>query len=105
MLTALLATIALECLTAFFLGYRKKYQIFIIVLGNIITNPALNYILVVIRMLGFAISTGLILSLEAIVIITEWGIFNYSFKGDSKRHFVLSAVINTISYAVGTLIF
>jgi hypothetical protein len=106
MLFALLITIAVECLTAFVLGYREKVQIYIVVLVNVITNPLLNYILMVMRFIWHAnVNIYLIMLLEAAVIIIEWRIMAYALRVESKKLLILSAVMNGVSYGVGVLIF
>lgn len=104
MLFALLLTIAIEGGAAFILGYRKKLQLLIIVLVNVITNPALNYILLLFRMIGYDVSFYPVLMLEIAVVFTEWRIMAYAFKTDSKKLFILAALMNGLSYGAGILI-
>lgn len=100
---ALILTIAVECPVAYAMGLRKKYQIYIIALVNVITNPALNYLLVLFRIAGLY-SFSCLVVMEMAVVFIEWMIIFYAFKEDKKRLFLLSFIMNGVSYAAGVLI-
>lgn len=103
LISPLLLTIAIELLAAFLLGYKRRHQISIITLANVITNPALNYILMLLRMTG-QYSYFYLLILETVVVFIEWRIMVYAFQKQPKELLILSALMNGASYAAGVLL-
>lgn len=105
MALALLVTITAEFFTAVVLGYNKKLQLLVITLINVITNPALNFILMLANQTGLSGSKlFIILPMEVAVILIEWRIMEYAFAVKSKKILCLSAVMNAVSYFTGVLI-
>jgi hypothetical protein len=104
-LLALVLTIIVETGVAFILGYRDRKSLAVVALVNVITNPILNYLLLVIAVFRIMeISTALILFLEALVVLAEWRLMVYALDRDPWQLFVLSLVMNTASYLAGLLI-
>jgi len=100
MLLALALTIAIEVPIAFALGYKRLAAI---VLINVITNPAINWLY---SLLSF-FSLGGILTLvilEVIVILAEWKLLEYALAKKGRSILLLSVVINTVSFVVGMLL-
>jgi hypothetical protein len=105
-LFALILTIVIEVSIAAAFGYRSQKEILSIVLVNLITQPALNYFLLLNSFLGLiAESIQFILFLEILVIFVEWGLLVYTLKTDLRKTFVLSLVMNLASFVVGLLVF
>ena len=103
---ALALTIIIEMGVAFILGYRDRKSLAVVALVNVITNPILNYLLLVIAVYRFMeINTALILCLEAVVALAEWMLMIYALDRDPGQLLVLSLVMNTTSYLAGLLIF
>ena len=100
---SLLLTIALE--TGFFLviGKRGRKDLLLVVMVNILTNPAvvlIYWLAAIYTDLGRVI---VIVPLEILAVLTEG--FYYKKYGDSfKRPFVFSLAANAISYGLGVLI-
>ena len=106
-IVALFLTLLIEIFIAFILGYKDKTSIAIIALINIITNPLLNYLIIINNQLNL-IKYNLIflLVLEISIIFIEWGILVYSIKSkNSKQLFVLSLIMNFTSFIIGLLLF
>lgn len=104
----LFSTIIIEIITAYFLGYRKSNQILIIALINVITNPIINYILILNNFFHLITNTFfLVIILEIMIIVVEWRILNYAFSNTSYNlsFLTLSLSINISSFLIGTLIF
>lgn len=87
------------------LGYRDKQLILIIVLVNMLTNPFMNFIAILLIYLGLQeFFYYLILPLELLLIPVEWMILSYALPGRKKQLFVLSAVMNSFSFIIGLLV-
>jgi hypothetical protein len=102
----LLFTIIVEVLVAFCLGYRKKTELAAVALVNLITNPLLNlfeYFAIYYKLLSLSIY--IVLSLEILVVLTEWALLKFSLTRKSKRLFILSLTMNTASYLGGVIFF
>ncbi len=72
---------------------------------NVITNPILNYLLLVMGFLGIAVTLPLVFLLELVVVIAEWGLLVYAFGPPSGRFLILSVLANAASFLAGVLIF
>ena len=105
-LLALFLTIIIELIVAFFFGFKKKIEIIAIVFINLLTNPILNYFLLVNDYFSFFKSSLLIiLFLEVIVVLIEWKLLVFALQEKSKKLLVLSLAMNFCSYIAGVLIF
>lgn len=105
-LFALFITIAIEVVVAFSLGFKKEREIAMVILVNIITNPALNYFFLVNRYFNFLNDNlALTMTMEFLVVLIEWGILVYVLGGDYKKLFQLSFLMNFCSYMFGVLLF
>jgi len=103
---ALLLTIIIELIIAWLLGYKKKPEIITIILINVITNPLLNYLLLINdRSSFFKITLGIIILLELIVVLIEWGLLFFTLQEKPKKLLVLSFVMNLCSFLTGLIIF
>jgi len=105
-LLTLFLTIIIELGVTFFFGFRKKLEIIMIVFVNIITNPILNYLLLVNYHFSFFKSSLLIiLILEVIVVLVEWKLLFFALQEKSEKLLKLSFAMNFCSYIAGVLIF
>lgn len=105
-LLALILTLAVELVVLILFGYRKKLEILVVILVNLITNPLLNFILLSNNYFGFLTVNSLtILLLEAAVVLVEWRFLVFALRKDPKKLLVLSLVMNICSYSVGFLSF
>lgn len=105
-LSALFLTIVIELAVVFFFGFRKKKEIIAIIFINLLTNPILNYLLLVNNHFSFfKPDLSIILFLEVIVVLTEWRLLVFSLQEESKKLLALSTAMNFCSYLVGVLIF
>lgn len=103
---ALVLTILIEIVVAAFLGYKKKSEIIVVILINLITNPLLNYILFINGRFQIIQNTMMLtLVLEIIIVLVEWILLMFALQQNSKKLFVLSLTMNFCSYMVGILFF
>lgn len=101
----LILTIAIEVFVSFVLGKRGVNRVLAIVAVNIATNPALNFILYVIRLSMTVPRTGfIVVLLEIVVVIVEWRIYVYLFNEDKKGALLYSLILNAASYIFGLLL-
>ncbi len=104
-LVSLLLTIVIEGAIAFLLGFRKKELLLVLTLINVITNPILNYLLLVLGFLGIEVTLIRVFLLEIVVVIAEWRLLVYAFGNSSRRFLTLSILANAASFLAGVLIF
>lgn len=101
---ALVLTEAVEAMAAFLMGYRDKKFYTVLIIINIITNPMLNCILMI--LFYFNIKSLIItLVLEVLVVIVEWRLFVYALNKHDKSYLLLSIIINLSSYIAGLFLF
>ena len=107
MLFALFVTILVESVVAMLLGYRKKLEIATIILINLITNPLMNYLIIIGVFLAPSDRVSTIITtlfLEIVVVFVEWLLLRFALRSDSKKLFVLSLVMNVCSFIAGFII-
>ncbi len=101
---ALLMSEAIEIFTALLL-YRSRKLIYCIFLCNLLTNPPLNLITLIIQKNSG--ETGYLASIivgELAVVIIEGIVITKLYTGDFKRALVVSFLLNTVSFIAGLLI-
>lgn len=100
-LTALILTIIIESITLYILGFKNKALYRNVIIANILTNPALNFLLF------FTISYFreyyfyYILFCEMIVVIIEWLFLKVRLKNYNLPFFKISFIINATSFLLG----
>ncbi|MDP4093452.1 MAG: hypothetical protein Q8920_08835 [Bacillota bacterium] len=105
-LLPLILTIIIESAVSFILGYRGRLFYFTIVTVNFITNPFLNFVILLIGFFGLLKSYYLfVLPMEVLIVFVEWMLLKYATRKDSKSLLLLSAVMNSASFLTGLLIF
>ena len=111
-------TIMIECLTAYLIGFRKKKNYTVIVCTDCITNPLVNIVFILFRlMLNNSGFFGFVfLSLEVIVVFAERYLFSQymdfreethvfgNFEFDQRALFT-SIILNASSAALGHFLF
>ena len=103
---ALILTIAIEVSIAWLFGLRSKKELWAVTLINVITNPLLNYLIMVNSNFHLISQvTVLILCLEAGVVVAEWRLLVYALRLGVIRMLVLSVVMNSLSYLAGFFVF
>jgi hypothetical protein len=104
-LVSLLLTLGIEAAVAYLLGFRKLNFFLALSLINAITNPILNYILLVLGFLDVEVTLVRVFLLEILVAIAEWRLLVYAFGGSSKRFLIFSILANAASFLAGVLLF
>ena len=104
LLKALLLTLLTEGVAVLLIFKQKKY-IYYSILCNILTNPAMNLLLIVSMVVFGAGSYYIMLIIaETVVIFVEAVVYNYICRFGFKRSFILSLFLNVLSFTVGILI-
>ncbi len=104
-LFALVLTIWLELIVAFFFGFRNRLEIAAIVCVNTLTNPLLNYLLLALGQSSFFQPGFLtVLLLELLVVVSEWKLLIFALQKDVVELFKLSFAMNLFSYMLGSYI-
>jgi hypothetical protein len=104
-LLAFLLTVAIEGGIAWLFGFRTARSQLAVAMINCITNPALNYVLLVLAWRSVAVTLPLVVLLEVVVVLVEWGLLVYIFEHPKGRLFYLSLAANTASFLAGLAIF
>ena len=101
---SLIAVFLTELPFGYFLGARSRRKFFTVILANIVTNPAV--VLVSFYLLLFASKwhgTG-IFFMELLAFLAEGFIFSKCKTFDKKNPYIVSALLNTLSFAIGEII-
>ena len=105
LLTALFLSILIECVIAFVFGFRQRSLFLAVVAINLITNPILNYLILIIQSLAlFRVDFFILLIFELVVVFVEWRLLAFSAFGNANKLLLLSLAMNLCSLASGLLI-
>ena len=103
---ALALTVAIEVAVAWLFGLRKKWDLLTVVLINVITNPLLNYLILINGYFHLISRTNLLIwSLEVVVVVVEWRLLVYVLRQRQFKLGILALVMNAASYLAGLVIF
>jgi hypothetical protein len=101
----LVLAILVEWLVLYFFGFRGKNYFFIIVAINLVTNPLMNFFILMVQSLNlFAFNVFSLLLLELAVVAVEWRMLIYLALGDAKKMLAVSLVMNLCSFASGLIL-
>jgi hypothetical protein len=108
LLSALALTLAIELPLAAALGLRTRRSLLTVALINLITNPLLNFIgLVLARFWDWgaapASAMPVIITAEVVVVLAEWRLLLWVLGGSSRRMLVVSLALNGASAAAGLI--
>ena len=105
LLLSLGLTVIFELGFALLFGLRRKKDILLVFLVNIVTNPPLVLTLNLLSCFkGMWVGFPLILSLELLVVLIEWLIYQKRLEFSTFSPLLLSVLLNTISYTGGLLL-
>jgi uncharacterized membrane protein len=103
-LLPLLLTVAIEGSAVLIIFRQKKYGYFCL-LCNLLTNPALNLLLLVfVSLFGARAYYPVLVPAEIAVVFIEAAVYNYICQLGMKKAIMLSAFLNAMSFAAGVLI-
>lgn len=97
----------IEVIVAFIIGVRNKWDISMVGIINLISNPIMNSLLIPIRKWYYfnnIFNYLIVLIFELIVIVLEGLFFKKYFTKTKKNPFILSAIINIVSFLTVFLI-
>jgi hypothetical protein len=104
-LLALLLTVVIEAGVAWLFGLRTTRSQLAVAMINVMTNPLLNLLLLLLAWLGVPVTLPLVALLEVPVVLAEWGLLVYVFAGTKGRRLALSVAANAASFLSGVLIY
>jgi hypothetical protein len=104
-LLALLLTLTIEGGIAYLVGLRKGEYLLAIAMVNVITHLILNYLLLVLGILGIEVTIVLVILLEILVVVAEWQLLVYAFGNPREKFLITSLLGNAASFLVGILLF
>ena len=100
--TALALTLLIEVPVAWLRGLKGRRALGAVVLVNVITNPAINYVLLVVgRLASNRVYWVAVAVLEVLVVLAEWRLLLWVLGGSPRRLLVTSALMNAASFTVG----
>ena len=97
---ACVITVVMESALFWIFGYRKKEDLMIVALANVITNLTLNLI---IALVPGTYEQILVICLEIVVMIAEYLIYMKAFGG-SAGLMALTVAANLLSYGTGLVL-
>lgn len=101
LLKALLLTLAVEIPVCLLMGIRKK-GLLVVVLANVMTNPAVNVLYWLAAAYTALPAVAVIAVLEVSAVVVEWIV--YRLLTDAKRPLLVSLVANAVSFGTGLII-
>lgn len=105
LIKCLLITILIEFIGAIIIGIRDKKDILIIILINILTNPILNIIYLIVTIyLKFINEKIALYILEVLVVVIEGVIYKKYFEYKKINPFIISIILNTLSYSMDIIL-
>ncbi len=99
--SALLLTLAVEVPVCMLMGLRKK-ELLIVLLANVMTNPAVNVLYLLGKLYTPLPVFAVIAVLEVAAVVVEWIV--YRLLTEARRPFLVSLVANAVSYGTGLII-
>lgn len=101
----LLMTILIEVILSLILGVRDKKDILNIILVNVLTNPLVTSIpILVLVTIGWKERIIMLIILELLTFIVEGLIYYKTLKFKKINPFLLSLILNGASYLIGEVI-
>jgi len=101
LLTYLLLTIITEGMAVSVI-FKKRIYVYYSLLCNLLTNPALNLLLLLtINVLGVGAYFPALILLEIMVVFVEACVYRYLCKFKFLKSLVLSAFLNILSFSAG----
>jgi len=106
LLESLGLTLAIELPVAALLGLRTRTTLLVVVLINLMTNPALGYLLLVGHRFDFGSAAYAVTWLvgEALVVVVEWRLLVWALGGRQRRLLAVALVMNLASALVGAVV-
>ena len=106
--TALGLTLLVELSAALAMGWRTRNDLAGVAAVSVITNPffvlSVYVLLLIFRDLSLISLVLFMVVLEIVIILVEWRLLRWALKKDSRKTMLLSAVMNTLSFAAGLVI-
>lgn len=102
LLVSFAVTIFAELTVALILGLRRKVQLFLVFLANVITNPLTVYIVNLLHCYGNVAAEYTVLGfLEIAAVVTEALIYRYALGWSPKKALLFSMLLNAASFLLG----
>jgi len=102
---SLILTIIIEVIVGIIIGIREKKDILNVVLVNMITNPIVNVVPIVLNVyVSLKARSISIYTLEIITLFTEGLIYKKVLKYKKINYFLISLILNLSSYGIGEIL-
>jgi hypothetical protein len=105
MIKCLVCTIIIEVIIAYILKIRDKKDILNIILVNIVTNPiVVSLPILMLVKYGYKVRLNTLIFLEILTVIVEGLIYLKVLKYKKINPFIISLILNLSSYLIGEII-
>ena len=102
---SLVLTIIIEVIVGIIIGIRRKKDILNIILVNMITNPIVNIVPIVLNIyVSLKMRNISLYTLEIVTFFTEALIYKKVLEYKKLNYFLISFILNISSYGIGLLI-
>ena len=99
-----LLTVAIEC-AAVLIIFRQKEYVYYCLLCNLLTNPAMNLLLILfVSIFRMSVYYPVLIPAEIAVVFVEAVVYDYICGFGMRKAVILSAFLNAISFAAGILL-
>ena len=100
----LMLTVLLEVPVGYALGARKSKKVITMILANVITNPLVGYFRLCLILFFSNMESAGILVLEFLAFISEGFMFSKFDTIDKRNPYLVSLILNLISFSIGEII-
>ena len=98
----LLLTVLLEETAALIIGVRKGFDLTVILFTNVLTNPIAVLSCMLFEAFASIPKVACVVVIEAVVFITEALIYRKALYAKKPSPFILSLILNGVSFLIGT---
>ena len=103
-LIILLLGILGELCVTFLFGFKQKKQLATVALVNLVTQPAINYVLLLLESRNGDVTFNQVIFFEAVIILIEAGFLLLFLKRAPQKILILALVMNVVSFIIGRLL-
>ena len=101
---ALLMTVVIETAAALIIGVRDRYDFWLIVAVNMITNPTINVVAAAVNSAAHRFQPYAVAALEIAVVFAEAAVFKNRLAYKKMRPLLFSLILNAVSFSTGLIL-
>lgn len=104
LLISLFATLLVEVPVGAVLGLRRRGEVAVAVLMNVVTNPPVVFAITLCRKFWPALAFPVVFACELLAVLCEYALLRHCLGLDRKRAALISAALNSCSLCLGLFI-